>query len=66
MMTIPASAIKDEVWELIEDQIATFGQPSRLTSSGLTECHGRAEKIKHLGRELDPIGRTVIFREAVR
>ncbi len=48
----------DEVWELIEDQIETFGQRSRLTPSELTECHYRAERIKQLGQELDRIGRT--------
>ncbi len=62
-MTTPASAIKDEVWELIEDQIATFGQPSRLTPSELAECHNRAERIRLLGQELDRIGRTAILEK---
>lgn len=57
-MTTPASAIRDEVWELIDAQIKTFGQPSRLTPSELSEFSYRAERIKQLGQELDRIGRT--------
>lgn len=60
-MTTPASAIKEEVWELIEAQIKTFGQPSRLTPSELSEFSYRAERIKQLGHELDRIGRTTIL-----
>ena len=63
MMTTPASAIKDEVRLLIDVQIEAFGQPSRLTSSELTECHCRAERIKQLGQELDRIGRTEILEK---
>jgi hypothetical protein len=63
MMTTPASAIRDEVWELIQSQIATFGQPSRLTPSELTECHCRAERIKQLGQELDRISSTAILEK---
>ena len=62
-MTTPANAIKDEVWELIDLQIETFRQPSRLTSSELTECHYRAERIKHLGEELDRIGRASVLEK---
>ena len=64
-MTTPASAIRDEVWELIQSQIATFGQPSRLTPSELTECqcHCRAERIKQLGQELDRISSTAILEK---
>jgi len=62
-MTTPANAIRDEVWELIDIQIETFRQPSRLTSSELTEYHYRAERIKNLGEELDRIGRTAIFEK---
>jgi hypothetical protein len=61
MMTTPANAIRDEVWDLIDDQIETFRHPSRLTPSELSECHYRAEKIKQLGQELDRIGRTAIL-----
>ena len=63
MMTTPASAIRDEVWELIDDQIEAFGRPSRLTSSELSECHCRAERIKLLGRELDRISSTSILEK---
>ena len=61
-MTTPASAIKDEVWELIDAQIKTFGQPSPLTPSELSQFSYRAERIKQLGQELDRIGRTAIRR----
>jgi hypothetical protein len=63
MMTTPASAIREEVWELIDDQIQAFGQPSHLTSSELSECHYRAERIKHLGQELDRISSTAILEK---
>lgn len=63
MMTTPAIAIRDEVWELIDDQIEAFGQPSRLTSSELSECHCRAERIKQLGQELDRIGRAAVLEK---
>ena len=63
MMTTLAIAIRDEVRELIQSQIETFGQPSRLTSSELSECHYRAERIRLLGQELDRIGRTTILEK---
>ena len=63
MMTTPASAIRDEVRELIQVQIETFGQPSRLTSSELSECHCRAERIKLLGQELDRVGAMTILEQ---
>jgi hypothetical protein len=62
-MTSPASAIRDEVWELIDNQIQAFGQPTRLTPSELTECHYRAARIRQLGEELDRIGRTTILEK---
>jgi len=61
MMTTPADAIREEVWELIDEQIQAFGRPSCLTPSELSECHYRAERIKQLGQELDRIGRTDIL-----
>jgi hypothetical protein len=61
MMTTPANAIREEVWELIDDQIEAFGRPSRLTPSELSECHCRAERIKELGQELDRISSTAIL-----
>ena len=63
MMTTPAIAMRDEVRELIQNQIETFGQPSPLTSSALAECHYRAEKIRQLGQELDRIGTTTILEK---
>ena len=62
-MTTSASAIRDEIRELIEVQIQTFGQPSRLTPSDLREFARRAERIKQLGQELERIGRTAILEE---
>ena len=62
-MTTSASAIRDEIRELIEVQIQTFGQPSRLTPSDLHEFAHRAERIKQLGQELERIGRTAILEE---
>ena len=56
MMTNPADAIKDELRELIHEQIERFGQPAPLTSSELEDCHCRAERIKLLGQELDRVG----------
>ena len=60
-MTTPATAIRDEIRGLIEVQIRTFGQPSRLTPSELRDCSRRAERIKQLGQELDRIGRTAFW-----
>jgi len=61
MMTTPASAIKNEIQELIHVQIEIFGQPTPLTSFELEECRRRAERIKLLGQELDQIGARNIF-----
>lgn len=63
MMTTPAAAIRDEVWKLIQEQIETFGQSSRLTSCELSECHDRAEKIRQLGQELDRMGAMAVLRK---
>jgi hypothetical protein len=61
--TIPATAIKHEIRELIEVQIEIFRQPSSLTPSQLSECHCRAERIKQLGQELDRIGRASVLEK---
>ena len=66
MMTTPANAIREEVWELIDVQIEAFGQPSRLTSFELSECHCRAERIRQLGQELDRISSTAILEKRGR
>jgi hypothetical protein len=63
MMTTPANAIREEVWELIDDQIEAFGRPSRLTPSELSECRSRAERIRQLGQELDQIGRASVLEK---
>jgi hypothetical protein len=63
MMTTPASAIREEVWELIDDQIEAFGRPSRLTPSELSECRCRAERIRQLGQELDRMSSTAILEK---
>jgi hypothetical protein len=62
-MTTPANAIREEVWELIDDQIEAFGRPSRLTPSELSDCHCRAERIKRLGQQLDRIGSAEILEK---
>ncbi len=58
MMTHPASAIKREVRQLVDRQIATLRQPTSLTSSDLGEYHARSEKITTLYRKLDQMVRT--------
>ena len=66
-MTIPAGAIRDEVRLLIEAQVQTFGQPTPLTASQLSEFHQRSEKIGMLYLELDRIGtKSVIERQVQR
>jgi len=62
-MTTPAIAIRNEIRDLIDEQIEMFGQPARLTSSELEDCHCRAERIKLLGQELDRVGRMTILEE---
>ena len=62
-MTTPANAIRNELRELIHEQIERFGQSSPLTPSELEDCHCRAEKIKLLGQELDRVGRMTIVDE---
>lgn len=62
-MTIPAAAIKNEIQGLIQAQIETFGQTRCLTSSELSECHFRAERIRLLGQELDRIGQQIILEQ---
>ena len=60
-MTIPALAIRNEIRELIYEQIEKFGRPMQLTPAELQDCHSRAERIKQLGQELDRVGRTTIL-----
>jgi hypothetical protein len=58
MMTDPASAIKREVFHLIELQIETLKREGRLTDSDLEQYRARSGEIARLYRELDCIGRT--------
>ena len=62
-MTTSATAIKDEIRELMDVQIETFGQPSPLTPSELSKCRYRAERIKLLGQELDRIATSFILNQ---
>jgi hypothetical protein len=61
MMTNRALTIKNEILELMQVQIETFGRRSGLTSFELGEFHHRAERLKLLCRELDRIRRTAIL-----
>jgi len=54
-MTILASAVEDEIHQLVRFQIETFRQPTPLSPSQLYDHHFRAEKIRVLGKELDQI-----------
>lgn len=58
MMTDPASAIKREVFQLIELQIETMRRDGHLTDSDLEMFRARCGEITRLYRELDRIGRT--------
>jgi len=51
-MTTPANAVREEVRELIDDQIETFGRTVTLTPSEVSEYHCRAERIKQLVNSL--------------
>jgi hypothetical protein len=63
MITDSASAIQNELDQLIDLQIAMLGQESPLTSDQLFECHLRFEKIQLLYRELDRINRAKVAVE---
>jgi hypothetical protein len=56
-VTDPATAIKQELQQLVQQQISTLGHPSCLTYVQLHDYHARAKRIKMLYRELDQIGR---------
>jgi hypothetical protein len=60
-MTIPATAIKDDLRVLIDVQIETFGQPAPLTPSQLREIHDRSETIRTLCEELNRIGASSVM-----
>jgi hypothetical protein len=66
MMTTPATAIKNEIRQLINLHIEVFGRPSPLTPFELEECRRRAERIRLLGQELDRISLHTITDERFR
>jgi hypothetical protein len=57
MITDPASAIKREVFQLIDLQIATLRQQSSLDFSQLRDFRDRSKRLRELYEELDRIGR---------
>lgn len=61
MMTDPATAIKREVFQLIDQQIETLRQEGRLNDRDLDEYRTRSGEITRLYGELDRIVRTRIF-----
>jgi hypothetical protein len=61
-MTNPTSAIKREVHQLVDRQIAALRQPSRLTTSDLSDYRERSEQITKLYRELDHARRAKFAR----
>jgi hypothetical protein len=60
MMTDPASAIKNEVDQLIKLQIRTLRRESSLETTDLLDYSVRAQRIKTLYQELDRITRSRI------
>lgn len=63
MNTDPASAVQNEVDQLIDLQIMTMKQESPLTSAQLLDYNLRFERIQELYRELDQINRTKLAME---
>jgi uncharacterized protein (UPF0276 family) len=66
MMTDPATAIKREVFQLVELQIETLRQEGRLSDPALIEYHARSEKITELYREIDRVVRARFDWRSVR
>ena len=66
MVTTSATAIKNEIHQLINLHIEVFGRPSPLTVLELEECRRRAERIRLLGQELDRITLHTITDEHFR
>ena len=60
MMTDPATAIKREVFQLIDLQIDALRQEGRLTDHDLDEYRTRSWEINRLYREHDRIVRSRI------
>lgn len=60
-MTDPATAIRREVFALIDQQIETLRREGRLTDRDLDEYRTRSGEITRLYGELDRIVRDRIF-----
>jgi hypothetical protein len=58
MMTDPATAIKREVFQLIDQQIEMLRQEGCLTDYDLDQFRQRSGRISNLYQELDYIGRS--------
>ena len=63
MVTDPASGIRHEVQQLIQQQIDILRLESTLTPSQLWEYHSRSQRITALYKELDQIRRDRIKYE---
>jgi hypothetical protein len=66
MMTDPATAIKREVFQLVELQIETLRQEGRLSDASLSDYHARSSKITELYREIDQVVRARFNWRSVR
>jgi hypothetical protein len=58
MMTDPATAIKREVFQLIDQQIEILGREGYLTDSDLDQFRLRSGRISDLYQQLDRILRS--------
>ena len=61
----PTTAIKREVFQLIDLQIATLRQQSSLDSFQLQDVRTRAKRLRELYEELDRIGRAMSKAESL-
>jgi uncharacterized protein with von Willebrand factor type A (vWA) domain len=66
MITDPASAIKRQVYQLIDLQIEILRQDSSLNPSELLDYNARSKRIRTLFDELDRMGRTKFDRKFAR
>ena len=61
MMTDPATAIRHEVFQLIDQQIETLRREGHLTDRDLDEYRLRSGRISDLYQQLDGIVRNRMF-----
>jgi hypothetical protein len=61
MMTDPATAIRYEVFQLIDQQIEILRREGRLTDSDLDQFRLRSGRISDLYQQLDGIVRNRMF-----